>query len=31
LAIEAAAAVASLGEPATELTRLAHWIVSRNH
>ena len=31
LVTEAAAAVASLGEPAAELTRLAHWIVSRNH
>lgn len=31
LAGEAAAAVASLGEPAAELTRLAQWIVSRNH
>ncbi len=31
LAGEAAAAAASLGEPAAELTRLAQWIVCRNH
>lgn len=31
LAGEAAATAASLGEPAAELTRLAQWIVSRNH
>ena len=31
LAVEAAAAVAILGEPAAELTQLAHWIISRNH
>lgn len=31
LATEAAAAVVCLGESAAELTRLAHWIISRNH
>jgi len=31
LVAEAVAAVATFGEPAAELGRLAHWIVSRNH
>jgi len=31
LADEAAAAAAELGEPASELAALAHWIVNRNH
>jgi geranylgeranyl pyrophosphate synthase len=31
LAREAVEAVAGLGEPASDLARLAHWIVRRNH